>query len=274
MLATENPGAVLRKYRRRRGYTLKDLARSTGLSVSYLSEVERGLKTPSLESLQRMCEALNISEALVLKPAPPAEPRPARSDGEGEMPMTLGQKLRLQREREGLSIKEVAEACGISPSYLSDVERDAVQPSVEVLKRLASFLSLPLSVLLHDNRWDLADKVRDLRETLGWSQGQLAEEAGISPAMVAGIEQARVRPSLRTVEALARALGVSPCYLILDQPDVEDLLRGMSPDLRRLLTQPEVQAVLRAICDLKDSELRFVLQFVQLFRRANLTAGE
>lgn len=44
-----------------------------------------------------------------------------------------------------------------------------------------------------------------------WTQGRLAEEAGVSPTTVSGIESGRVsRPHFGTVSKLARALGVDP----------------------------------------------------------------
>jgi transcriptional regulator with XRE-family HTH domain len=50
-----------------------------------------------------------------------------------------------------------------------------------------------------------------LRESRMWTQGRLAEEAGISPTTVSGIESGRIsRPHFGTVKKLAGALGVDP----------------------------------------------------------------
>ena len=43
----------------------------------------------------------------------------------------------------------------------------------------------------------------------GWSQERLAEEAGIHRVYLAGIELAQRNPSLKNLENLARALGIS-----------------------------------------------------------------
>ncbi|MGE3336020.1 MAG: helix-turn-helix domain-containing protein [Rhodospirillaceae bacterium] len=55
----------------------------------------------------------------------------------------------------------------------------------------------------------LAQKVRQLRTKKGWSQERLAEEAGIHRVYLAGIELGQRNPSLRNLENLAHALGVS-----------------------------------------------------------------
>lgn len=55
----------------------------------------------------------------------------------------------------------------------------------------------------------LAHRIRQLRAKKGWSQERLAEEAGIHRVYLAGIELAQRNPSLRNLENLANALGVS-----------------------------------------------------------------
>src|ERR687885_1726919 len=54
-----------------------------------------------------------------------------------------------------------------------------------------------------------------LRERLMWTQARLAEEAGVSPTTVSGIESGRIsRPHFGTIKKLARALGVDPQELL------------------------------------------------------------
>ncbi|MCA4132519.1 helix-turn-helix domain-containing protein [Arthrobacter sp. M4] len=50
----------IRELRRIRGLTLGQVAELAGLSVAMLSQVERGLSDPSLESLRRLAEALQV----------------------------------------------------------------------------------------------------------------------------------------------------------------------------------------------------------------------
>ncbi|HEY3772828.1 MAG TPA: XRE family transcriptional regulator [Solirubrobacteraceae bacterium] len=53
-------GRRLRTARRRRGLTLAALAGRAGMSESFLSQLERGLTGASLDSLQRLTQALDI----------------------------------------------------------------------------------------------------------------------------------------------------------------------------------------------------------------------
>lgn len=67
-------GAAIRGLRGKRGVRLVDLAEQTALSVSFLSQLERGLTNPSLPSLVRISAALGTSaHALLASLGPPTE---------------------------------------------------------------------------------------------------------------------------------------------------------------------------------------------------------
>jgi len=51
-------GERLRVLRQKRELTLRALAEATGMSLAYLSDLERGLKVPSLTTLIRLAFAL------------------------------------------------------------------------------------------------------------------------------------------------------------------------------------------------------------------------
>ena len=54
-------GSVLRRTRNGQGRTLREVADAAGVSVPYLSEVERGRKEASSEVLAGICRALGLS---------------------------------------------------------------------------------------------------------------------------------------------------------------------------------------------------------------------
>jgi transcriptional regulator with XRE-family HTH domain len=60
-LLREVYGKLLRRRRLADGRTLADVAAVAGVSMAYLSEVERGLKEPSSEVLAAICLALDSS---------------------------------------------------------------------------------------------------------------------------------------------------------------------------------------------------------------------
>jgi len=59
-------GAKLRAIRKHHGYTLADVGARTGLSVSFLSDVERGRTRPSLDTLEKLaaCYQVTIEDLL------------------------------------------------------------------------------------------------------------------------------------------------------------------------------------------------------------------
>jgi transcriptional regulator with XRE-family HTH domain len=55
---------------------------------------------------------------------------------------------------------------------------------------------------------------RRIREELGLTLANVAQEARISPGMLSRLETGQVSPSLETIVALSRALGVRPALLL------------------------------------------------------------
>ena len=66
-------GTRLREERIGAGLTLRDLAAKTDLSVSLLSQLERGATSPSIHSLKRIAEALRVSIFQLLAADAPAQ---------------------------------------------------------------------------------------------------------------------------------------------------------------------------------------------------------
>lgn len=60
-IAEETLGKKIRKHRRAIDMTLQQVSERVGLSIGFLSQVERGLSTPSLASLCNIAEALGTS---------------------------------------------------------------------------------------------------------------------------------------------------------------------------------------------------------------------
>jgi transcriptional regulator with XRE-family HTH domain len=61
-------GAFIREQRKSAQLSLRNLAQLAGVSNPYLSQIERGLRKPSADILQRVAEALRISaETLYVK---------------------------------------------------------------------------------------------------------------------------------------------------------------------------------------------------------------
>ena len=79
----------------------------------------------------------------------------------------LGARIRSLRERKGLPIRSVADAAGVSESFLSQVERGVASPSVASLRRVAEALSESVGALFQGGEASgRLVRVRDRRRLL------------------------------------------------------------------------------------------------------------
>ncbi len=53
-------GKVIRSLRQGRGWTQDDLAAEMGVDAAFISRIERGRKVPSLETILRLADALDV----------------------------------------------------------------------------------------------------------------------------------------------------------------------------------------------------------------------
>lgn len=60
----------------------------------------------------------------------------------------LGDRVRMLRERKGLTQERLSEACGLSLKHLGQIERGKGNPTLSSLDRLAQALDIPLGDLL------------------------------------------------------------------------------------------------------------------------------
>ncbi|MGE5592908.1 MAG: helix-turn-helix domain-containing protein [Betaproteobacteria bacterium] len=63
----EHTGSRIRRLRRLRRMTQEQLGELTGLHVSYIGQLERGQRTPSVKTLDAIAKALQVDPALLVK---------------------------------------------------------------------------------------------------------------------------------------------------------------------------------------------------------------
>jgi transcriptional regulator with XRE-family HTH domain len=64
----------------------------------------------------------------------------------------------------------------------------------------------------------LAERIKALRGTRGWTQEQLADRASMQRSYLADLELGRRNPSVRTLVRLANAFGIAVGELFEDEP--------------------------------------------------------
>ncbi len=78
-------------------------------------------------------------------------PAPAFRPGDrGFEASKVGRRLREERERLGISLRELARRVGVSPSLVSQIELDRVNPSVSTLYALVAALGMTMSDVFGD----------------------------------------------------------------------------------------------------------------------------
>ncbi|MGV5048015.1 helix-turn-helix domain-containing protein [Rhodococcus pyridinivorans] len=108
-------GARIRMRRNERGMRLKDLAEAAGLKQPFLSQLERGLASPSMHSLYRLARALDVTPGDLM---PPAESVP------GARVVRASEGRRVESTDSNASFVRLIVGDGHHPFELSEIEVD------------------------------------------------------------------------------------------------------------------------------------------------------
>lgn len=107
---------------------------------------------------------------------------------------TVGSRLQDLRQEHRFSIRGLAHDAGVSPSLISDVERDKVEPSISTLKRLAAALGTNLTYFFSEAGTQNGRVVRAADRVV------LDDEDASTAAARSAIESAGVRFELASPE--------------------------------------------------------------------------
>lgn len=133
----------------------------------------------------------------------------------------IGDNIRDVRRSRGMTQAELAEASGLSRSYLADAEQGRYSPNVKTLQVIASALGVPTSALIDGvseapsvhNKF--AARFRLLRIGAGYSSQQsFANDFGVAQTTVANWETGGREPCIDTLIRLAQCFGVNVDYLV------------------------------------------------------------
>ncbi len=105
------------------------------------------------------------------------------------MNVNVGSLIRRERQKQGLSLRELARRVGVSASMLSQVETDRTRPSVSTIYAIATELGLSIDALLSESGGTAAD---------GSRVGLAAAYGGLAAApAVTGLASQLIRPEDR-----------------------------------------------------------------------------
>lgn len=155
-------------------------------------------------------------------------------------PLHLGFAERLRRARKAaeLSHAALARAAGLaSRTTTAILENGDSVPRVDTVERLAAALSLSPSYLAFGlgplSQGDqagqpagLPDRLLAARQLRGLSRLQLGQQSGTSHTLVRMTETGTTIPNLAKLEALAKALAISPAWLAFGLDPMEPARRS------------------------------------------------
>lgn len=257
-----NYGQRITNLRQQKNLSVEDLAKKTGLPKSYLLELEEVKKPISQHALFKLTEALDCPETQIVD----------TRDWLALIGDQIGDRIRALREEKGLNLNQLASLTNLSPTYLSEIEREESIPSLATLRKLATFFQIPIGLFLGNNVCGniVAEKLTRARKQKGLSQKELAELAGVSPGLVGQLEKGKVNASLKTLKKLAEVLGVTICYLILEREEMDEIAAALSPNMRECLYNPDVQLLLAHICHMSKEELNLVFNFIGMLKEPKI----
>lgn len=251
--------SVLKNIRTSRNLTEGEIADVMKIPLNQWREMEKGKREMTPSAFNRLVTALEISDDEV-----PSWKHMTVGD--------LGSKIRALRKKHQYSLEQLGALTDLSPAYVSEVERGEKIPSFSTVRSLAEVLGVPISLFVGNKRKQsiVGDKLRNARKSRHMSQKDLAEAAGISPAMVAHLENGKVQASLDTIEKISRLLGISVCYLILEQEEVDEMIGAITPEMRNILYDPKVQSVIGSICTFSKEEMVMVLNYIHMIHNPHV----
>lgn len=161
-----------------------------------------------------------------LAPVPSVEAEPA-TDSALDQPVesvaevfVLGEEIKRRRAAADLSLRKLSERTGLSPSFLSQVERSLADPSVSSLRQIAGGLGIDMLNLLGRDRGPSSSSVREgLR---GERARFLVGESGVTVEGFAGFVDGALEAYI--AEPAPRHAGLD----LVDVPGAEEFLYVLS----------------------------------------------
>ena len=119
------------------------------------------------------------------------------------MELPTGDDIRTARKEKGLTQSELAERAGVSQPLIARIESDDVDPTIDTLYAVVSALNDSASGLEQEEvTMSMPSVLKDARTRTGYTQGELAEVAGVSQPLISRIERQDVNPRTSTLREL------------------------------------------------------------------------
>lgn len=129
------------------------------------------------------------------------------NDGPNELAIDMGYRLKLIRERNGLSQRELAKRAGITNSNISMIEQGLVSPSINSLARVLSGIPMTLAQFFACDPLDVGTVVYTAASL---EQQQITTAGGVIKQAVAAEKPQRKLDMLREIYPAGCDTGAEP----------------------------------------------------------------
>lgn len=169
--------------------------------------------------------------------------------------LAAGERIRVLREQKGMTIEVLADLLDIPLECMWEIERGERGLTKVTIQEVATLLGVPSSHFYEPrsvpaefrkedkgvNNESVGKRLRQFRTSKGITLSVLSKKSGVSLAHLSEIERGRSAASLKTLEKLSVALGVSVSHFLRSEEEESSL----GNKLRRLrekvgLTQKEL----------------------------------
>lgn len=138
-MKNDSIAARIKKMRESAGLTQAQLAKMVGTTSQNISQYERGIRKPKIETLRKIAEALECS--------------PAELDNSLASPMSVGDNIRYWRKYEGMTQQDLAERIGIEAKIIQKYEAGELKPKKKVLQNVAEVFDELPEWFCNDDSW-------------------------------------------------------------------------------------------------------------------------
>ena len=164
----------IRKYRKLKGLSIKELAKILGCTAGSISNIENDFRKPSKRLVSKIAEVLDVPMSALITDEELQSLNlrvgnyflPPKSIAE----CNFGERILLYRKQANLTTRELGAMCGVSDAAISCYENGHYRPTPDVFIKLAGALGVTTTMLLGGNV-----DVEDVQQEVAVKQSRQSE---------------------------------------------------------------------------------------------------
>ncbi len=147
-------GESIKRIRKQKGWTQKDLAENSMINLSSIKQYEAGRSNPKYDNRIKLANTLGVHPDDLTREPLPQNPNVC---------MNFGERLKTLRKYRKLTQRELGTKCDMPDSQIRKYESNNITPRLDTLIKLANALNVKLTDLISEPQPD--PNVCDVRVT-------------------------------------------------------------------------------------------------------------